>query len=97
MRIISRRTLRDFWQRHPDAEQPLKAWFSETKKANWQNPAEIRARYATASFIGPDRVVFNIGGNKYRLIVAVRYSSGIVFIRFIGTHASYDRVNAREV
>lgn len=97
MRIISRRTLREFWERHADAEQPLRAWYSEAKRASWESPAEVRSRCATASFVGSDRVIFKIGGNKYRLIVAIRYELGIVFIRFVGTHAEYDRVDARRV
>ncbi len=97
MRIIARRTLREFWEAHADAEQPLKAWYTEASRADWSSPSEIRARYASVSFIGPDRVVFNIGGNKYRLLVAVRYDLGIVFIRFIGTHAEYDRVDVSTV
>ncbi len=97
MRIISRRTLREFWTRHRDAEQPLRAWFSEAKNATWERPADIKKRYASASFIGRDRIVFSIGGNKYRLVVAVRYDIGIVFIRFIGTHAEYDRGEVTEV
>ncbi len=77
--------------------QPLVAWFREAEVAEWRSPADIKRHYATASFVGDDRVVFNIGGNKYRLVVAVRYELGIVFIRFVGTHAQYDRIDARKV
>ncbi len=97
MRIIARRTLREFWAKHADAEQPLKAWFAEVKAAKWQGPADVKAHYASASFVGSDRVVFNIGGNKYRLVVAIRYDVGIVFIRFIGKHSEYDRIDVRNV
>ncbi len=71
---------------HADAEQPLKAWHAEAEKALWEGPQDIKARYASASFIGSDRAVFNIAGNKYRLIVAIKYELRIIFIRFIGTH-----------
>ncbi|MDD5307104.1 MAG: type II toxin-antitoxin system HigB family toxin [Deltaproteobacteria bacterium] len=99
MRIIARSTLRDFWRRkgHADAEQPLRAWFAEARRAQWRGPADVKARYATASILGKDRIVFNIGGNKYRLVVAVKYEARIVFIRFVGTHAEYDRIRAQEV
>ena len=94
MHVIARKTLREFWENHPDAEGPLRAWFDEATRARWRSPQDIRARYARASFVGADRVVFNIGGNKYRLIVAVRYCSGTVFVRFVGTHADYDQIDA---
>lgn len=94
MRIIARRTLREFWEVHPDAEQPLKAWFVEASKSQWQSPNDIKQTYRNASIVGNNRVVFNIKGNDYRLIVHVRYDIGIVFIRFIGTHREYDKVDA---
>lgn len=97
MRIIARRTLREFWQRHPDAEQPLKAWFAEATKAHWQSPNDIKQTYRNASIVGNNRVVFNIKGNDYRLIVHVRYDIGILFIRFIGTHREYDQVDATTI
>jgi mRNA interferase HigB len=77
--------------------QPLLAWFREAERASWKSPADIKRQYASASFVGNDRVVFNIGGNKYRLVVAVRYDVAVVFIRFIGTHAQYDRIDVKEV
>ena len=94
MRVIARRTLRQFWERHRAAEGPLKAWFKEAKEASWTTPSKIKAVYSSASFLAGDRVVFNIKGNAYRLVVAVRYDLGIVFIRFVGTHAEYDRIDA---
>jgi mRNA interferase HigB len=99
MRVIARATLRQFWQRagRGDAEHPLKAWFKEAEKADWAGPADIRRRYASASFLNENRVVFNIGGNKYRLIVRVMYRSRTVYIRFIGTHTEYDRIEADKV
>lgn len=96
MRIISRATIRDFWL-HPeyrDSEQPLKAWFDEAKNANWKTPQDIKAHYRNASFIANNRVVFNIHGNKYRLIVSISYSLSIVYIKFIGTHKEYDKIDA---
>lgn len=77
--------------------QPLVAWFREAERAEWKSPADIKRQYATASFVGHDRVVFNVGGNKHRLVIAVRYELGIVFIRFVGTHAHYDRIDVRKV
>lgn len=97
MKIIAVGTLRDFWKRHADAEQPLKAWYDEAKSAQWRRPGDIRALYASASFVANNRVVFNIKGNSYRLIVAVAYRSGVVFIKFIGTHAEYDMSDAATV
>ncbi|MCP3961783.1 MAG: type II toxin-antitoxin system HigB family toxin [bacterium] len=94
MRVISRKALREFGERHADSEVPLRAWFKEAKEATWETPAEIKARYASASCLANDRVVFNIKGNDYRLVVAVRYDFGIVYIRFVGTHAEYDRIDA---
>ncbi len=97
MRIISRKTLREFWEKHPDAEQPLQAWYHDVKHANWRSPADIKAVYRNASFLAHNRIVFNIKGNKYRLVTAVQYDFGIVFIRFIGTHKDYDTIDAGNI
>ncbi|MCC6604283.1 MAG: type II toxin-antitoxin system HigB family toxin [Anaerolineae bacterium] len=97
MRIISRRTLREFWAKHPDAEQPLRAWFAAVQQADWQTPTEIKQEYRNASFIANDRVVFNIKGNRYRVIAAVKYEYRIVYIRFVGTHQAYDKVDAATI
>ena len=97
MKVIALGTLRDFWETHADAEQPLKAWYDEAKDASWATPQEIKFRYASASFVGRNRVVFNIKGNDYRLIVAIAYKVGVVYIKFIGTHAEYDKVDAATV
>jgi len=98
MRVISRKTLRDFWERPGcrDAEQPLKAWFREAEHADWSNSAEVKAAFRSASIVG-DRVVFNIAGNKYRLVIRVNYPYRVVYVRFIGTHRQYDEINVREV
>lgn len=99
MRIISRKTLRLFWEKpqYADAEQALKAWFREASNADWSTPAEIKAAFGAASIVGNNCVVFNICGNKYRLIVRVNYAYRVIYIRFIGTHAQYDRINVEEV
>lgn len=97
MRIIARRTLRDFWEKHPDAEQALRAWYQDVRHAEWKTPQDIRQVYATASISANNRVVFNIRGNNYRLIVAINYTLGIVYIRFIGTHNEYDQIDAATI
>jgi mRNA interferase HigB len=97
VRVISVKTLKTFWERHPDAEGPLRAWYTETRRAHWSGPQTIKAAYRTASILPNNRVVFNIKGNTYRLIVAVKYDFQVVYIRFIGTHAEYDKIKAEEV
>lgn len=97
MRILSRGTLRTFWENHSDAEEALKNWYYEASHADWQNPADVKAAHRNASIIANNRVVFNIKGNTYRLIVSIRYDIGIIFIRFIGTHGEYDKVDAETV
>jgi len=99
MRVISVKRLKDFWEKknHADAEQPLRAWYAEAKAADWKNPNEIKAKYHSASFVGNNRVVFNVRGNHYRLVAAIRYEFKIVYIRFIGTHEQYDKINAGNV
>lgn len=98
MHVIARKTLRDFWEGgHADAEEPLIAWYKEAESAVWHGPNDIKMRHPSVSIISNDRVVFNIKGNTYRLIVAVKYKIKIVYIRFVGTHAEYDKINAREV
>ena len=97
MRVISRKTLREFWGRHPEAQQPLQAWYDDVRHADWKFPAEIKDAYRNASFLANNRVVFNIKGNRYRLIVAVQYVHGILYIRFVGTHPDYDRIDAATI
>jgi mRNA interferase HigB len=97
MRIIAKKTLREFWEQHPDAEGPLLAWHSEVLKEDWDTPAKVKAKYGTASIVGGSRLVFNIKGNEYRLVVKVNYSYRVIYIRFVGTHAEYDEINAEEV
>lgn len=97
MRVISVKTLKLFWEKHSDAENPLRAWYTEAKKATWKSPQDIKAEYRTASILRHSRVVFNIKGNTYRLVAAVKYEFQIVYIRFIGTHEAYDKINAEEI
>ena len=97
MRVIAIKTLRDFWTTHPDSEQPLLAWFDEASKAMWTQPVDIKVHHARASILKNRRVVFNIKGNDYRLIVAVAYKLGVVYVKFIGTHKQYDAINAETV
>ena len=94
MRIISRKVLREFWERHPDPRQALQAWLADVKHADWSSPSEVKQTYRSASILPNNRVVFNIKGNQYRLVVAVNYAYGMVYIRFVGTHAQYDRIDA---
>ena len=94
VRIFNRATLVAFWTKYPDAEQPLRAWHQEVEHAAWRGPAEVRARYGTADFVANNRVIFDIRGNKYRLVVAVKYGPlHCVYVRFLGTHAEYDRID----
>jgi mRNA interferase HigB len=97
MMVIAVSTLRRFWLRHPDAEQSLKAWYDEVRHAVWIAPQDIKNHYASASFVGRNRVVFNIKGNDYRLIVAVAYRFQAIYIKFVGAHAEYDRIDAATV
>ena len=94
MRIISRRVLREFWQKHADAEQPLRAWLTNVQRVVWETPSDVKLTYRSASFIANNRVVFNIKGNRYRIVVAIKYQYGIAYIRFVGTHAEYDKIDA---
>jgi mRNA interferase HigB len=93
MRIIAKRTLQQFWERHPQTEQPLKAWFDEAQFAAWESPNELKQQYRTASIISKKRVVFNIHGNDYRLVVDIEYRLKIIFIVWIGTHREYDKLD----
>jgi mRNA interferase HigB len=96
-RIIAKKTLRDFWERHSDCEQYLKTWFETAKLSEWKNPNEIKQTYANASILKNNRVVFNISGNSYRLVVKFNYEKQWAFIRFIGTHNEYNKINAETI
>lgn len=97
MRIIARKTLREFWERYPDSEQQLKAWYAEAKNADWQMPADVKATYVTASILKGSRVVFNIRGDKYRLVVKINYPHQVIYVRFLGTHEQYDAIDAETI
>ena len=97
LRVIAQRTLREFWEKHSDAEQPLKSWYAEATTSSWRQPADIKARYPSADILPGNRVVFNIKGNHYRLIVKIHYNRAIVYIRFVGTHADYDKIDATTI
>jgi mRNA interferase HigB len=94
MRIISKRTLVQFYDAHPEAEQSLKRWYKLAKMADWKTPTDVKTDIGNASIIGNNRIVFNISGNKYRLIAAANYKHRMLYIRFIGTHKEYDKINA---
>ena len=97
MRIISRKTLKDFWHSHRDAEDPLRAWYHEVAAAKWRTPQDLKSRFRSADILPGNRAVFNIKGNTYRLIVKIHYNTGIIFIRYVGTHADYNRINAETI
>jgi mRNA interferase HigB len=97
VRVFNYSTLRDFFTRHADAKDSLLAWYDEADKATWQTPADIKGRFGSADFVEGNRVIFDIKGNKYRMVVAIRYEFHAVYIRFIGTHAEYSKINAATV
>jgi mRNA interferase HigB len=97
VRVFNRSTVKAFADAHTDARQPLFAWFAEVEKAEWTGPEDIKARYPSASIVNKERVVFNIKGNNYRVVVAVKFEFHVVYIRFIGTHAEYDKIDATTV
>jgi len=99
MRVIAKKTLRKFWvqKRYADSQGPLEAWHDEACSASWNTPQDIKDWYGSASFVGSNRVVFNIGGNKYRLVVEIQYAAKIVWVKFVGTHAQYDKINVESV
>ena len=92
MRVIAKRTLRDFWKKHSDSEQALKSWYQEAENAEWKNTSQIKLLYPNASFLSDNRLIFNIKGNSYRLIVKINYDYQMLWVRFAGTHAEYDRI-----
>ena len=97
MRVISRKTLREFWTKYNDCEQQLKSWHRETEKAEWKNPNELKLEYPSASILENERIVFNIKGNKYRLIVKMNFEYQVLWIKFLGTHAEYDKIDANNI
>jgi mRNA interferase HigB len=97
MRIIALKTIKEFWRKHSETEQSLKAWFDEVEQADWDSPNDVLADFPNTKVLSNDRLIFKIKGNKYRLVVAVKYEFKIVYIRFIVTHAEYDKINAEEI
>lgn len=97
MRVISRKALVELAKRHPEAKADLDAWFHEAQGATWANPAQLKGQFGNASILKGSRVVFNICGNKYRLVVKINYPYSVLYIRFAGTHQEYDRINAEEI
>lgn len=100
MRVIALKTLKDFMDRKPeyaDARQPILAWYRQVLSANWSKPSEVKAQIATASILQDGRVVFNIAGNKYRIVAWINYPYRVVYVRFVGTHAQYDRIDAQTI
>ena len=99
MRVVAKSTLVKFWTRHEyaDSKGALQSWFDEANKANWLTPQDIKAQYRNASICGNNRVVFNIAGNKYRLVVEMQYRAGIAWVKFLGTHVKYDQINVENV
>ena len=97
MRVFTKKILREFWVIYPDSEQQLKAWFQEAENAEWENPNQIKQMYPSSSILKDNRVVFNIKGNTYRLIVKINYDYQMVWIRFVGTHSEYDKIDANKI
>ena len=97
MRIVAITTLQAFWEKHPYAKAPLQAWYALASRAKWQSPSDIKAAYRNASFIANERVVFNIKGNDYRLVALIRYRQGLMFIRFIGSHSQYNKIDVSTI
>lgn len=97
MRIIAKSTLRAFWEKHPDAETPLKTWYKIVEKQNWKSTQDIKKLFGSASIITSNRVVFNIKGNDYRLVVYIVFSIQKIFIRFVGTHKQYDKIDVKSI
>jgi mRNA interferase HigB len=98
MRVIALRTLREFWQRHPQAETPLRTWRKIVNKFEWNGPADVKAAFGrNVDFVGDNRVIFDIGGNKFRLVVHMAYPFKTALVKFIGTHKEYDAINPETV
>ena len=100
MRVFSLSTLKAYWETHPDgagARGAAQTWYRHTLKADWASPADVKSQFGSASILGDGRVVFNIAGNKYRVVVWINYAYRVVYVRFIGTHAQYDRIDARTI
>ena len=97
MRILAKKILREFWDQYPSTEEQLKSWFQETSKCNWTNPNYVKDEFPNARLIPNNRVIFNIKGSQYRLIVRVNYKYQMVYVRFIGTHEEYDKIDPTKI
>ena len=97
MRVIAKRTLRDFWLEHTDCEQPLLSWYKVAVKANWTNFNDVKNQFGSCKIVGNDRIVFKIKGNNYRLIIKISFDNQLIWIRFLGTHSEYDMIDAKNV
>ena len=97
MRVISKKPLREFWEKHAEAKVALQAWYEDALRSEWRTPSEIKGSYGNASIVGDNRVIFNIRGNDYRLVVKVHYDRGYVYVRFVGTHREYDGIDAETI
>ena len=97
MHVVKKKTLQAFWRVHASAEVPLRTWLKDAERARWRTMHDIKAYARTADVIGDNRVVFNIGGNKFRLVVLCLLAKGRLYIRFVGTHAEYDRIDAKGI
>jgi len=96
-RILAKSTLREFWVKHPDSEQYLKTWYNIAMNANWTTPSDVKQSYANASILRDSRIVFNIKGNSYRLVIKFNFDHQLAFVRFIGTHSEYDKIDANKI
>ena len=98
MQVIARRTLKEFWARNPHAEGPIRAWLTIAAKSHWASPADVKRQFgSTVDFVGDNRIIFDLGGNKFRLVVHISFTFGRVLVKFIGTHAEYYRIDAATV
>ena len=97
LRVIAKKIVREFWEKHSDCEQQLKAWYQEAGKGTWKNMNELKSEYSSLSVLEDNRVCFNIKGNKYRLITKINFPYQMMWIRFIGTHAEYDKIDANKI
>ena len=97
LRVIAKKILKDFWIENPDCEQQLKSWYKEANEVVWRNPHDIKVKYPSASILEDNRVVFNIKGNNYRLVVRINYEFKMVWIRFVGNHTEYDKIDASKI
>lgn len=97
MRILAISTLREYWEKHPDAEMPLRDWYTKVKVAQWKSLADMKETFNSADYVGKQRYVFNIHGGNHRLVAVVRFTPGLVYIRFIGTHKEYEKIKADEI